>query len=66
VSLVDIPEAHTFTDDEDQITARATDCALTALEGHMKVEFPVPALQTSMNSGADLPSDLPGARRTKQ
>ena len=33
VAFVDIPEAHTFTDDEAQITARATDCALTALEG---------------------------------
>jgi antitoxin HicB len=43
VSFVDIPEAHTFTDNEDQITARATDCALTALEGYMKDRRPVPA-----------------------
>ena len=42
VSFVDIPEAHTFTDDEDQITARATDCALTALEGYMKDRRPIP------------------------
>jgi antitoxin HicB len=42
VSFVDIPEAHTFSDDEDQITARATDCALTALEGYMKDRRPIP------------------------
>jgi antitoxin HicB len=43
VSFVDIPEAHTFADDEDEITARATDCALTALEGYMKDRRPIPA-----------------------
>ena len=42
VSFVDIPEAHTFTDDETQITARATDCALTALEGYIKDRRPIP------------------------
>jgi antitoxin HicB len=42
VSFVDIPEAHTFSDDEDQITARATDCALTALEAYMKDRRPIP------------------------
>ena len=43
VSFVDIPEAHTFADDEDEITARATDCVLTALEGYMKDRRPIPA-----------------------
>ena len=43
VSFVDIPEAHTFAADEDEITARATDCALTALEGYMKDRRPIPA-----------------------
>lgn len=42
VSFVDIPEAHTFTDSEDQIVARATDCALTALEGYIKDRRPIP------------------------
>ena len=42
LSFVDIPEAHTFADDEDEITARATDCALTALEGYMKDRRPIP------------------------
>ena len=42
VSFVDIPEAHTFADDEDEITARATDCVLTALEGYMKDRRPIP------------------------
>jgi len=42
VSFVDIPEAHTFADDEDEVTARATDCALTALEGYMKDRRPIP------------------------
>jgi antitoxin HicB len=42
VSFVDIPEAHTVGDDEDEITARATDCALTALEGYMKDRRPIP------------------------
>jgi antitoxin HicB len=43
VSFVDIPEAHTFADDEDEVIARATDCALTALEGYMKDRRPIPA-----------------------
>jgi antitoxin HicB len=42
VSFVDIPEAHTFADDEDEIAARATDCVLTALEGYMKDRRPIP------------------------
>lgn len=42
VSFVDIPEAHTFADDENEITTRATDCALTALEGYMKDRRPIP------------------------
>ena len=42
VSFVDVPEAHTFADDEDEITARATDCVLTALEGYMKDRRPIP------------------------
>ena len=42
VPFADIPEAHTFADGEDEITARATDCALTALEGYMKDRRPIP------------------------
>ena len=42
VSFVDIPEAHTFADDKDEVTALATDCALTALEGYMKDRRPIP------------------------
>jgi antitoxin HicB len=42
VSFVDIPEAHTFANDEDEILARGTDCALTALEGYMKDRRPIP------------------------
>ncbi len=42
VSFVDIPEAHTFADDEDEIATRATDCVLTALEGYMKDRRPIP------------------------
>jgi antitoxin HicB len=42
VSFVDIPEGHTFADNEDEITACATDCALTALEGYMKDRRPIP------------------------
>jgi antitoxin HicB len=42
VSFVDVPEAHTFADDGDEITARATDCVLTALEGYMKDRRPIP------------------------
>jgi len=36
VSLVDIPEAHTFANDEDKVSVRATDCVLTALEGYVE------------------------------
>ena len=43
VSFVDIPEAHTLADDEDEITTRATDCVSTALEGYMKDRRPIPA-----------------------
>jgi antitoxin HicB len=43
VSFADIPEAHTFAADEDEITVRATDCVLTALEGYMKDRRPIPA-----------------------
>ena len=43
LSFVDIPEAHTFADDEGEIAARAIDCALTALEGYMKDRRPLPA-----------------------
>lgn len=43
VSFVDIPEAHTFGDDEDEIITRATDCVLTALEGYMKDRRSIPA-----------------------
>ena len=42
VSFVDIPEAHTFAEDEDEITTRATDCVLTVLEGYMKDRRPIP------------------------
>lgn len=42
VSVVGIPEAHTFADDEDEISTRATDCVLTALEGYMKDRRPIP------------------------
>lgn len=43
VSFVDIPEAHTFANDEDEIVARGTDCALTALEGYMRDRRQIPA-----------------------
>jgi antitoxin HicB len=43
VSFVDIPEAHTFADDEGEITTRATDCVLTALGGYMKDRRPIPS-----------------------
>ena len=52
VSFVDIPEAHTFADDEDEITARATDCALTALEGYMKDRRPIPAPSRELSGRA--------------
>jgi len=42
VSFVDIPEAHTFANDEDEVSVRATDCMLTALEGYMKDRRPIP------------------------
>ena len=42
VSFVDIPEAHTFADDEEEVSIRATDCVLTALEGYMKDRRPIP------------------------
>lgn len=42
VSFVDIPEAHTFANDEDDVSVRATDCILTALEGYMKDRRPIP------------------------
>jgi antitoxin HicB len=51
VSFVDIPEAHTFTDDQAQITARATDCALTALEGYMKDRRPIPKPSREVTRG---------------
>ena len=43
VSFVDIPEAHTFANNEEEIAIRATDCVLTALEGYMKDRRPIPA-----------------------
>lgn len=42
VSFVDIPEAHTFADDEDEIVARATDCVLTVIEAYMKDRRQIP------------------------
>jgi antitoxin HicB len=42
VSFVDIPEAHTFANDEEDVLIRATDCVLTALEGYMKDRRPIP------------------------
>ena len=42
VSFVDIPEAHTFANDEEDVSIRATDCVLTALEGYMKDRRPIP------------------------
>ena len=42
VSFVDIPEAHTFADDEEEVSNRATDCVLTALDGYMKDRRPIP------------------------
>jgi antitoxin HicB len=42
VLFVDIPEAHTFAANEDEISARATDCVLTALEGYIKDRRPIP------------------------
>jgi antitoxin HicB len=43
LSFLDIPEAHTFANCEDEITTRATDCVLTALEGYIKDRRPIPA-----------------------
>jgi antitoxin HicB len=54
VSFVDIPEAHTFADDEDEITARATDCVLTVLEGYMKDRRPIPPPSREVSGGAVL------------
>ena len=52
VSFVDIPEAHTFADDEDEIATRATDCALTALEGYMKDRRPIPTPSRALTGRA--------------
>jgi antitoxin HicB len=43
VSFVDIPEAHTYAKNDHDITERATDCLLTALEAYMKDRRPIPA-----------------------
>lgn len=43
ISFVDIPEAHTFADGEDEIQSRAADCVLTALEAYIKDGRPIPA-----------------------
>jgi antitoxin HicB len=42
VSFPDIPEAHTFAENEAEVTTRATDCVLTAIEGYMKLWRPIP------------------------
>ena len=42
VSFVDIPEAHTFAEQTDDINLRATDCLLTALEAYIKARRPIP------------------------
>jgi antitoxin HicB len=61
VSFVDIPEAHTFADDADEITARATDCVLTALEGYMKDRRPIPPPSGELTGAVRLPP-LAGAK----
>lgn len=62
VSFVDIPEAHTFADDEDEITTRATDCVLTALEGYMKDRRPIPAPSRELTGRAVMLPPLAAAR----
>ncbi len=62
VAFVDIPEAHTFTDDEAQITARATDCALTALEGYMKDRRPIPTPSRELTGRAVVLPPLAAAK----
>ena len=62
VSFVDIPEAHTFADDEDEITARATDCALTALEGYMKDRRPIPVPSRELTGRAVILPALAAAK----
>jgi antitoxin HicB len=54
VSFVDVPEAHTFADDEGEITARARDCVLTALEGYIKNRRPIPSPSRELTGRAVL------------
>jgi antitoxin HicB len=54
VSFVDIPEAHTFAEEEDEITTRAMDCVLTALEAYMKDRRPIPAPSRELTGRAVL------------
>jgi antitoxin HicB len=62
VSFVDIPEAHTFADDEEEIIARAIDCVLTALEGYMKDRRPIPPPSGELTGRAVLLPLLAGAK----
>lgn len=62
VSFVDIPEAHTFAEDEDEISGRATDCALTALEAYMKDRRPIPAPSRDLTGRAVLLPPLAAAK----
>jgi len=62
VSFVDVPEAHTFAGDEDEITIRATDCVLTALEGYMKDRRPIPAPSHELTGRAVVLPSLAAAK----
>lgn len=62
VSFVDIPEAHTFADNEDEITTRGTDCVLTALEGYMKDRRPIPAPSRELTGRAVVLPPLAAAK----
>jgi antitoxin HicB len=62
VSFIDIPEAHTFAEDEDEITTRATDCVLTALEGYIKDRRPIPAPSRELTGRAVVLPPLSAAK----
>lgn len=62
VSFVDIPEAHTFADDEAGIMTRATDCLLTALEGYMKDRRPIPTPSRKLTGRAVVVASLSAAK----
>lgn len=62
VSFVDIPEAHTFAEDEKEITTRATDSVLTALEGYMKDRRPIPTPSRELTGRAVVLPPLSAAK----